>query len=83
VSEVVTCTVCGREIGKGPGGLGLTMHAKTHRREYREAFGEWPASYELVREKVGRPHPVVDDDQPTLFEALTDDEQTSLSEVME
>jgi len=78
VSETVSCTVCGDEVGRGPGGLGLAMHAKMHRREYRERVGRWPESYEEVRQKVGRPHPATDNEQMTLWEALTDPEQASL-----
>lgn len=76
--EVVECTVCHREVGKGPGGLGLSSHARKHRREYRETFGSWPADYDQVREKLGKPHPRADPDQPTLWEALNDPNQATL-----
>ena len=77
MGEAVTCTVCGDDVGKGPGGLGLTMHGKMHRREFREAFGRWPEDYQEVRDKLRQSDPVRDADQTTLWEALTDDEQAS------
>lgn len=75
----VTCSVCGEEIGKGPGGLGLFQHSAMHRREYKEQVGSWPMSYQDVRDVVGRTSAADDPDQTTLWESLTDDEQASLS----
>ncbi|ALJ99695.1 hypothetical protein BGV91_gp32 [Haloarcula californiae icosahedral virus 1] len=77
MGETVNCTVCGDEVGKGPGGLGLYSHASKHRREYREAFGSWPADYQQVRDRLGTTHPAHDDEQTTLWESLTDDEQAT------
>lgn len=37
VAEVVECTACGEEIGRGPAGLGVVAHWNMHRREYRAA----------------------------------------------
>jgi len=78
MGETVTCTVCGVEVGKGPGGLGLTMHEKKHRRDLRRRVGRWPDDYQEVRDKLGTPHPATDPEQPTLWEALTDQEQATL-----
>ena len=77
MSETVECTVCGAEVGKGPGGLGLASHANKHRREFRERVGRRPEDYQEVREKIGTPHPSTDPNQPTLWEALTDEEQAT------
>jgi hypothetical protein len=79
---VVTCTVCGDDVGRGPGGLGTISHANRHRREFLAAFGRRPEDYAEVREVLGR-GVVTDSDrrQLTLAEALTDDEQASLLEV--
>jgi hypothetical protein len=78
VPEEVTCTVCGEDVGKGPAGLGLAMHGKTHREEFRRQFGRKPENYQEVRDKLGKPIPTRGDDQTTLWEALNDPEQASL-----
>ena len=49
-----------------------------HKREYKELFGAWPEDYDLVRERLGKPTPANDNNQLTLWEALTDPEQASL-----
>ena len=54
------------------------MHGKKHRREFRRRVGRWPDSYQEVRDKLGTPHPATDPEQPTLWEALTDQEQATL-----
>lgn len=78
--EVVTCTVCGDDVGRGPGGLGLISHANRHRREFRERFGRRPENYQEVRDVLGRGYPLRGDtDQLTLWESLTDDEQATLA----
>lgn len=79
----VECTVCGEMVGKGPAGLGISSHAAKHRREYREQFGGWPSSYEQVRQKLGTMAVVPDDEQMTISEALTEEEQTALVRVEE
>lgn len=37
-------------VGKGPDGLGIRMHAKTHRQEFYRRTGREPDSYAEVRE---------------------------------
>lgn len=77
----VTCSVCGRDVGRGPNGLGLANHANRHRREFREVFGRDPVSYEEVRDRLGPSKSAAyHDAQQTLFEAATDDAQQTLSE---
>lgn len=79
---VVTCTVCGDDVGRGPGGLGQVMHAKRHRRQFRELYGRAPDSYQEVRDALGQGISLDDDRRHlTLAEAMTDDEQASLLEV--
>lgn len=71
--ETVECTVCGDDVGLGPAGLGLKIHSKKHRREFRELTGREPRDYDEVREffdSEGR--------QPTLGEAIVDDEQVAI-----
>lgn len=46
----VECQVCGRMIGKGPEGLGIKMHSKTHREEFAAMTGEEPDDYAEVRD---------------------------------
>lgn len=41
----VTCTVCGRRIGR----MGIGQHANKHRREFEAVFGRPPRSYDEVR----------------------------------
>lgn len=76
MSETVTCTVCGREIGKGPAGVGLAMHGKRHRRQFREAFGRPPRDYQEVREKLNPDG--LDPGQTTIWQAMLDDDQQTL-----
>lgn len=82
--EVVECQVCGADVGKGPGGLGLTAHSKKHRRQFRERFGRRPEDYQEVRERLAPAMDILDDDgQMTLWEPLTDDEQLAMRDVVE
>ncbi len=37
-------------IGKGPEGLGIKMHSKTHREEFAAMTGEEPDDYAEVRD---------------------------------
>lgn len=70
---MVTCQVCGAEVGRGPAGLGIKQHSKMHRREFRDLTGRREQSYaEVVEffETEGR--------QPTLLEASLGCEQTAL-----
>jgi hypothetical protein len=70
----VECSVCGKEIGRGPDGLGIKRHSAMHRREFRELVGRQPEDYAEVREffqNEGR--------QPTLREAMLTDEQLALA----
>ncbi|MHB9287280.1 hypothetical protein ACKVMT_09615 [Halobacteriales archaeon Cl-PHB] len=48
----VECQVCGRMVGKGPDGLGIKMHSKTHRKQYVALTGEEPDDYAEVRERL-------------------------------
>lgn len=50
---VVTCSVCGDRVGKGPNGLGIRRHAMMHRRQFHELVGEWPGDYQEVRDLLG------------------------------
>lgn len=75
MSETVTCTVCGEDVGKGPGGLGIASHAQKHRREYREQVGKWPSDYQDVRDRLGTTDPASDAAQATLWESVTDEAQ--------
>lgn len=84
MSDPVTCRVCGDDVGRGPEGMELANHANKHRREFQEVFGREPEDYAEVREKLGPGnlasyHP----DQHTIWEALTDDEQARLTEVLD
>jgi len=54
------------------------MHEKKHRRDLRRRVGRWPDDYQEVRDKLGTPHPATDPEQPTLWEALTDQKQATL-----
>lgn len=77
--EIVECTVCGDDVGRGPGGLGLMSHANAHRREFIETFGRRPEDYDEVRDVLGSGYPPRDaTDQLTLWESLTDDQQETL-----
>lgn len=49
----VECQVCGRMIGKGPEGLGIRVHAASHREEFAALTGREPADYAEVRERLG------------------------------
>lgn len=49
----VECQVCGRMIGLGPEGLGLRVHAATHREEFELVTGREPEDYAEVREVLG------------------------------
>lgn len=48
----VECQVCGRMIGKGPEGLGIKRHSKTHRQEFARRRGREPDSYAEVRDAL-------------------------------
>lgn len=78
--EVVECTVCGDDVGRGPGGLGLMSHAAMHRREFRDRVGRRPEGYDEVRDRLGGAtyRHISDDEQLTLWESLTDDQQEAL-----
>lgn len=45
MTSTVTCTVCGKEVGR----LGIGKHAGMHRRQFAEVFGRPPRSYDEVR----------------------------------
>lgn len=62
MTEYVTCSVCGEEVGR----LGIGKHAGMHRREFFQRFGRWPTSYQEVREKL--PHGQPPGDVATLDE---------------
>ena len=73
--EKVECRVCGREVGRGPAGLGLKQHSGKHRREFVEITGREPDSYAEVRDFLaGRGQ------QPTLKQSILSAEQTALVE---
>lgn len=80
MSETVECTVCGTIVGRGPNGLGLISHSLKHRREFQAVFGRQPRNYEEVRQRLPTELPP---EQPTLWEALTDDSQSSIREVFD
>lgn len=42
-------------IGKGPEGLGIRVHAATHREEFTMVTGRSPEDYAEVREVLGSP----------------------------
>lgn len=46
----VTCGICGTRVGRGPGGLGIIMHSRKHRRQHHAIVGEWPDDYDGVCE---------------------------------
>lgn len=48
MATYVTCTVCGEDVGK----MGIAMHSKMHRREFKEKFGRPPRDYDEVRSKL-------------------------------
>lgn len=72
--EVVTCSVCGADVGRGPGGLGVVSHANMHRREFVQRYGRKPKDYQEVRDKLHDPP----GEQITIWESLTDPEQQSI-----
>lgn len=49
MTDYVTCTVCGEEVGR----MGIGKHAGVHKREFKEAFGYVPGDYSEVREALG------------------------------
>ena len=53
MGERVECRVCGRMIGKGPEGLGIRVHAATHRAEFAARRGRPPEDYAEVRRVLG------------------------------
>lgn len=52
MSDDVTCSVCGREVGRGPDGLGIKQHSAMHRRQFEQLVGREPEDYDEVREVV-------------------------------
>lgn len=49
MTEYVTCTVCGEEVGK----MGIAKHSGMHKREFKRTYGRLPEDYDEVREKMG------------------------------
>lgn len=46
MSDTVTCSVCGEDVGR----RGIGTHAGKHKREFKEAVGRPAEDYEEVRE---------------------------------
>lgn len=53
MAETFECQVCGREVGYGPGGVGLAVHSRRHKENFAEEFGRWPSDYQEVRDWGG------------------------------
>lgn len=78
MSEEVECTACGREIGRGPGGLGQVAHWNKHRRDYRDEHGEntYPSKAD-IRDWLNNPDgfgaATIEEAQVTLAEFYVED----------